>query len=153
VTFRELRSNDEIRNAFPLMATLRDRVRAETFLDEVRAQQLQGYELIGGFAGDRLVVLAGIRRSHTLSRGSHLFVDDLVTDESVRGQGHGRAMLDWLGARAAAEGIPKVYLDSRATARGFYERVGFTFMTAIPCWKDTAVDSRESAVASHSRQS
>jgi ribosomal protein S18 acetylase RimI-like enzyme len=142
VTFRELRSNDEIRNAFPLMGTLRDRVRAETFLDEVRAQQLQGYELIGGFDGDRLVVLAGIRRSHTLSRGSHLFVDDLVTDESVRGQGHGRTMLDWLGARAAEEGISKVYLDSRATARGFYERVGFTFMTAIPCWKNTAVDSR-----------
>ena len=141
MTFRELRTNDEIRNAFPLMATLRDRVRAETFLAEVRAQQLQGYELIGGFDGDRLVVLAGIRRSHTLSRGSHLFVDDLITDESVRGQGHGRTMLDWLGARAAEEGIPKVYLDSRATARGFYERVGFTFMTAIPCWKNTGVDS------------
>ena len=126
--FRELRSDTEIRDAFPLMSALRDRVRAETFVDEVRAQQLQGYELIGGFEGSRLVVLAGIRRSHTLSRGPHLFVDDLVTDEAVRGQGHGRAMLEWLGARAADEGIPKVFLDSRATARGFYERVGFTFM-------------------------
>jgi len=137
VTFRELRSDVEIQTAFPLMATLRDRIRADTFLSEVRAQQLQGYELIGGFDGTRLVVLAGIRRSHTLSRGAHLFVDDLVTDESVRGDGHGRAMLDWLAGRAAEEGIPRIYLDSRNTARGFYEKVGFTFLTAIPCWRGT----------------
>jgi hypothetical protein len=31
-----------------------------------------------------------------------------------------------------------VYLDSRATARGFYERVGFTFLTAVPCWIETS---------------
>jgi len=139
VTFRELRSDVEIQAAFPLMASLRDRIRADTFLGEVRAQQLQGYELIAGFDGTRLVVLAGIRRSHTLSRGAHLFVDDLVTDEAARGYGHGRAMLDWLTNRAAEEGVPKIYLDSRNTARGFYEKVGFTFMTAIPCWKSTDV--------------
>ena len=83
------------------------------------------------------MALAGVRRSHTLSRGEHLFVDDLVTAEDVRGRGHGRAMLDWLGEQAAAEGIPRVYLDSRATAKGFYERAGFTFLTSIPCWRET----------------
>ncbi len=82
------------------------------------------------------MTLAGIRRSHTLSRGEHLFVDDLVTDESLRGRGYGRATIDWLTARARAEGVPRIYLDSRVTARGFYERVGFTFHTSIPCWLD-----------------
>ena len=35
---------------------------------------------------------------------------------------------------AASLGLPWVCLDSRATAKGFYERVGFTFNTSIPCW-------------------
>jgi hypothetical protein len=34
---------------------------------------------IGGFDGERLVTLAGIRRHTRFSRGEHLFVDDLVT--------------------------------------------------------------------------
>ena len=118
------------------MSSLRDRVRGETFVDEIRRQQRDGYELIGGFDDGRLVTLAGIRRSHTLSRGEHLFVDDLVTDESVRGHGYGREMMDWLSARARTERIPRIYLDCRSTARGFYERIGFTFLTAIPCWID-----------------
>jgi GNAT superfamily N-acetyltransferase len=130
----ELRSDSEIIAAFPLMATLRDRIRADTFLAEVRRQQIQGYELVGAFAGSRLVALAGVRRTHTLSRGEHLFVDDLVTEEQVRGAGHATALMHWLAGRAASEGLPRIYLDSRITAKGFYERLGFTFHTSIPCW-------------------
>ncbi len=134
ITFRELRTDAEIAFAFPLMSVLRDRIRAETFVDEVRRQQRQGYELVGAFDDDTLVALAGVRRSHTLSRGEHLFVDDLVTDERVRGKGHGAAVLRFVAARAASEGIALLYLDSRATAKGFYEKAGFTFLTSIPCW-------------------
>jgi GNAT superfamily N-acetyltransferase len=138
MTFMTLTTDDDVRRAFPLMAALRDRIREETFLAEIRRQQRDGYELIGGFDGDRLVTLAGIRRSHTLSRGEHLFVDDLVTDERVRGKGYGTQTIAWLKARARRDGVPRIYLDSRITARGFYERVGFTFLTSIPCWIDVS---------------
>ncbi len=134
VTCRFLRTDVDIRSAYPLMAALRDRIREDTFVAEVRRQQLQGYELVGGFAGGRLVALAGIRRSHTLARGEHIFVDDLVTDAREHGRGHGTAMLRSLAALAAAEGIPRLYLDSRDTARGFYEKVGLRFLTSLPCW-------------------
>ena len=138
MTFKTLTTDGELRGAFPLMAALRDRIREETFVAEIRRQQRDGYELIGGFDGGRLVTLAGIRRSHTLSRGEHLFVDDLVTDERVRGTGYGTETIAWLKDRARGEGIPRIYLDSRNTARGFYERVGFTFQTSIPCWMDVS---------------
>lgn len=134
--FRELATDTELLEAFPLMSELRDRIRRETFLAEVRRQQIEGYRLYGAFDGGRLVSLAGVRRSHTLSRGEHLFVDDLVTSEHERGKGHGRGLLAWLAERAAAQGIPRVYLDSRFTAKGFYEKVGFTLLTSIPCWVD-----------------
>ena len=129
---RELTADREILAAFPLMSELRDRVRAETFLAEVRRQQIEGYRLFGAFDGGRLVSLAGVRRSHTLARG------DLVTASEERGRGHGTALLAHLAARSAAEGIPRMYLDSRATAKGFYERVGFTMLTSIPCWIEVA---------------
>jgi GNAT superfamily N-acetyltransferase len=137
---RELRTDDEIAAAFPLMSQLRDRLRSESFLSEVRRQQIEGYRLFGGFDGEALVSLAGVRRSHTLARGEHLFVDDLVTLEGSRGRGHGAAMLRWLGHRARAEGLSRVYLDSRATAKGFYEKQGYTFLTSTPCWRETAGD-------------
>ena len=65
-----------------------------------------------------------------------MFVDDLVTDPDQRGEGYGRAMLAWIAARAKAAGVPRMYLDSRLTAKGFYEQVGFTMLTSIPCWID-----------------
>ena len=133
---REIQTDADIVDAYPLMKALRDRISAATFVDEVRRQQERGYQLFGGFERGRLLVLAGIRRSHTLSRGDHLFVDDLVSDESVRGSGYGREMMRWLGRRAAADGIPRIYLDARITAKGFYEKIGFVFHTSIPCWID-----------------
>jgi GNAT superfamily N-acetyltransferase len=127
-------SEEELRAVYPLMRLLRDRITPETFAAEVRAQQAQGYELIAGFDAGAPLVLAGIRRAHTLSRGAHLFVDDLVTAEPSRGRGHGRAMLAHLASLARAEGLPRVYLDARLTAKRFYEQLGFTFLTSVPCW-------------------
>jgi GNAT superfamily N-acetyltransferase len=140
---RILNTDAEIAAAFPLMRTLRDRIVAETFVADVRAQQQDGYVLAGGFAGEKLVTLAGFRPSLTLSRGPHLFVDDLVTAPAEQGKGHGTAMIAWLRTRAVEMGLPMVCLDSRATAKGFYEQVGFTMNTSIPCWI-AAADTRDS---------
>ena len=134
--FRELTSDADLLAAFPLMSSLRDRIQEKTFLTEVRRQQIEGYKVYGAFDGDRLVSLAGVRRTHTLARGEHLFVDDLVTVADERGKGHGTALLTWLAARAAEQGVKRIHLDSRSTAKGFYEKVGLVFATSIPCSVD-----------------
>lgn len=136
LTCRPLRSDAEIDGAFSLMSTLRDRIRPETFLDEIRRQQRQGYELIGGYVEDELVALAGIRRTHTLARGEHMFVDDLVTSGEAQGRGYGTAMLRFLAVAAAADGVARIYLDARDTARGFYAKLGVSFLTSTPCFID-----------------
>ena len=140
---RELRTDQDVTAAFPLLSTLRDRIKPETFRREVRRQQIEGYRLYGGFEGGHLLVLAGVRRTHTLARGEHLFVDDLVTAEDARGRTYGAAMMRWLARQAHEEGLARIYLDSRATARGFYERLGFTFLTSIPCWIEVATLAKE----------
>jgi GNAT superfamily N-acetyltransferase len=136
--FRELTTDPEILGVFPLMSQLRDRIREDTFLAEVRREQAEGYRLYGAFEGGRLVTLAGVRQTHTLARGEHLFVDDLVTLAEERGKGHGKALLSWLAARAGEDGIRRIHLDSRNTARGFYEKIGFTFSTSLPCSVDVS---------------
>lgn len=136
VDIRELETDAEILGAYPLMKALRERITEDTFLHEVRVQQAGGYRLLAAYENGKPIVLAGIRRAHTLSRGDHLFVDDLVTEESARAAGHGRAMMQFLAREAASQGIRRIHLDARITARGFYEKLGFTFHTSIPCWID-----------------
>jgi GNAT superfamily N-acetyltransferase len=139
---RRLTTDRELHDAFPVVRELRPRLDLPMFLDHVRRQAAEGYVLVGGYAGgDRPVVVAGYRLSSTLSRGPHLFVDDLVTAPADQGKGHGAAMLDWLRGQARAAGVERVYLDSRDTAVGFYERCGFTFLTSKPCWVDAAEGS------------
>jgi len=131
---RELSSADEIADAYPLMRQLRDRVREETFAAEVQRQQRQGYRLFALFDGGRIVALAGVRRTHTLARGEHLFVDDLVSAEGDRGKGYGRELMRGVAEMAKEAGLDRIDLDSRFTAKGFYEKLGFRFHTSIPCW-------------------
>ena len=134
LSVRALTTDADLRAALPIVLSLRPYLDEPTFLDRLRRQRAEGYTLVGGFAAGRLVAVAGYRLSCTLSRGPHLFVDDLVTAPGEQGKGHGAAMVDWLRATARAAGVARVYLDSRDTAVGFYERLGFTFMTAKPCW-------------------
>ena len=133
---RELTTDAEIEGAFRLMHELRERIRPESFLDEVRRQQAEGYRLYGLIADGELLSLAGVRRTHTLARGEHLFVDDLVTAKAYQRNGFGRELLRELARVAFVQGVQRIYLDSRITARGFYEAVGFTMHTSIPCWID-----------------
>lgn len=92
-----------------------------------------GHRMQRSFSGGRLVALAGVRDTCTMKRGPHLFVDDLVTAHSDRGNGHGTALLRWLAAEAAGRRFSRIYLDSRDTALGFYRQLGFQPMTSVPC--------------------
>lgn len=131
----ELATDEQIDAAFDLMAVLRPSLRRNEFLRQVRTQeQSSGFRLAGGFdPGGRVVVLAGYKPASTLSRGPHLFVDDLITAPDLQGRGYGRAMLAYLANRARELGVTTICLESRNTAAGFYEKVGFTMSKGIPC--------------------
>lgn len=129
-----LLDNDaEIEASFAVMSELRTHLRRESYVATIRGQQAAGYLLAGGFVDDTLVALAGYRFSQTLFRGPHVFVDDLVTTASAHGRGHGTAMLAWVARAALERDIDEVWLDSRATAKGFYAKLGFELRTSIPC--------------------
>jgi GNAT superfamily N-acetyltransferase len=78
------------------------------------AQRAEGYRLIASFPdGDREpAAVAGFRVRHTLYAGYMLYVDDLVTREARRGEGHADALMRWLLEEAARLGCDQLHLDS-----------------------------------------
>ncbi len=115
--------------AFPLIKQLRALDEAE-FLQRVRRQSHSGYELVGAYRDGKLIGVMGMRPVHTLARGPHLHVDDLVVDEAVRGNGAGRALMAYAEADARARGMGAVFLDARPDAIPFYEREQYTLHPA-----------------------
>ena len=122
-------SDAEIVAAFPVMAQLRPSLTAQEFVARVRRQRQQGYQLAVLWEGGAVRTVAGYRVCENLCFGRFLYVDDLVTDETVRGCGYGGEMLDWLTARAREAECARVVLDSgthREAAHRFYRSKGFS---------------------------
>ncbi len=98
----------------------------EAFVERVDGtQRAEGYRLVGAFVDGETeaVAVAGFRVQHNLAWGHFLYVDDLVTREAYRGQGHAAALVRWLLDEAERLGCDQFHLDSgvqRHTAHRFY---------------------------------
>jgi predicted GNAT family N-acyltransferase len=61
-----------------------------------------------------------------LVRDGRAVVGRMAVDAAARGHGYGAAVLAELQRQAAALGLAEVELHAQLTARGFYERAGYT---------------------------
>lgn len=117
--------------------------KAETVHRQLRPQLPSDYEgkMRRVFAGggrlcvaecDGAVVGVAVYRIHENTfDGVHMYVDDLVTDETRRSEGVGEALLEHLQALARAAGCRTFTLDSgtqRQRAHRFYFRHGMTIV-------------------------
>jgi len=122
-------SDDDIENCFDVMQELRPHLKQETFLQTIRHMKEEGYQL--AFIKDKgeIVSIAGYWISTSLSKGKHLYVNDLVTANKFRSKGYGEALIDWLQERANDTNCSSYCLDSgthRGQAHKFYFQQGFT---------------------------
>jgi GNAT superfamily N-acetyltransferase len=119
----ELRTDDEVRRSFNVMRQLRPHLGEDEYVERVRAQRLAGYRLAAVQEAQQVLAVAGFRIIEMLVQGRHLYVDDLMTDETRRSKGHGRLLFDWLMDEARRHGCATLELDSgvqRARAHAFY---------------------------------
>lgn len=120
---RIAQSDADIRACFPVMVQLRTRLTEEDFIPRIRRQQQGGYQLAMLEHDGRVVALGGFRFVEYLAWGRAMYVDDLVTDQTVRSNGHGRELLQWLIAHARSHNCEQFHLDSgvqRFDAHRFY---------------------------------
>jgi GNAT superfamily N-acetyltransferase len=120
---RELTTESEWREAFPVLRQLRDRLTEETYLDYLAEMREEGYRLFGVIE-DEPIAVAGVIVRTNFYNGRHAFVYDLVTDEGRRSEGHGARLMARVEDFAQAQGCESITLESglwREDAHRFYE--------------------------------
>lgn len=116
-------SRRDIQRCFPVMAQLRPHLLEKDFVERIKRQRENGYLL--AFLSDKKEVkaVAGYRFSESLSWGKFMYVDDLVTAEQFRSEGHGQRLFKWLVKQARSQKCDQLHLDSgvqRFGAHRFY---------------------------------
>lgn len=122
---RDAADEAALRAAWPVVAQLRPHLDEEAFVAQALRQRAEGWQATVLYADGVARAFAGWRVQEMLAHGRFLYVDDLVTDARTRSAGHGKALLDWLKARARQLGCASLQLDSgtqRIDAHAFYLR-------------------------------
>jgi len=120
-------SDEDITRCMPVMQQLRPHIPQADFLPRIRRQMQQGYRLAMLERDSVVIALAGFRLNENLAWGRFLYVDDLITDETRRSSGTGKALLNWLADVARKENCQQLHLDSgvqRLDTHRFYLREG-----------------------------
>jgi GNAT superfamily N-acetyltransferase len=118
----------ELPEAYEVLTQLRVGLSYEEFEDLVYEMRHKEYKMIGVFEGVELVTYAGVFIQTNLYHKRHLFIDDLVTYDSVRSRGYGDAMMEYLVNYAKVAMCENIVLSSgtqRLDAHRFYEALGF----------------------------
>ena len=99
----------------------------ENYAEKMRRVFADGARMCVAVRGERVVGVAVHRVHENTVDGVQMYVDDLVSDDTQRSQGIGRALLDHLQRVAREAGCAKFNLDSgtqRQQAHKFYFREG-----------------------------
>lgn len=108
------------------------------YADKMHRVFRDGGEMCLVVRDERVVGVAVFREFENTHIGRRFYVDDLVTDESERSTGAGRALIEYVGKVARDRGCPGLDLESgthRTRAHRFYFREDF-FITAFSFRKE-----------------
>lgn len=124
-TIKELKSEQEWIEDFPIMKQLRTHLNTHSFIELVsQAVEENDYQLFALYDENRIVAVCGFMPTITLYNGKSIWVCDLVTDSSLRSKGYGKTLLNYVEHWAKKQNYDVVSLSSglqRASAHQFYE--------------------------------
>jgi GNAT superfamily N-acetyltransferase len=122
---RELSTEMDWLEAYPVMKQLRTHLSQERFLELTReATVSEGYKLAALYEERKIMAVTGFMPMITLYNGKAIWVCDLVTDSSVRSKGYGEKLLNYVETWAKNNGYDIISLSSglqRLDAHRFYE--------------------------------
>ncbi|MEK4023264.1 GNAT family N-acetyltransferase [Sporosarcina sp. FSL W7-1283] len=136
LTIKELQSETEILQAFPVMKQLRGHLDEQEYLKlTAEAREKDQYRMYALYDQEELVAVTGFKPMITLYYGRFVWVCDLVTDETKR-SADGEALLTYIHEWARDNDYANIALSSglqRHDAHRFYEnkmdydRVSYVF--------------------------
>lgn len=120
----------DIAATWTVMRQLRPHLDAAGYLTLVQRLRTEGdFRLARMTVHSEVVAVAGLRFGEWLPGGRYLEIEDFVTSEDSRSQGHGSALFDWIEALARDAGCRHLRLTSgvqREAAHRFYRRKGMS---------------------------
>lgn len=125
VTIKEIQSQNEVLEAFPVMKQLRTHLDERTYLELVKdAQEKDRYKMFALLDGNKIVAITGFKPMITLYYGRSVWICDLVTDINKRSNGYGEKLLTYVHQWAKENKYESVALSSglpRTDAHRFYQ--------------------------------
>src|SRR5690625_3374358 len=122
---RELKTEAELTEAFPVMQQLRTHLDLRPYLELIKeVQEKHGYRVHALYDAEEIVAVIGYMPMTTLYYGRSIWICDFVTDSKKRSKGYGRELLSFIEDQAAKEGYESLALSSglqREDAHRFYE--------------------------------
>jgi len=137
---KELVSEIDWKEAFPILVQLRSDLRLDDFLIKREDLQRSGYMLFGLYSNNRLVCVTGACITPHIDKGKELWIHDMITNEKDRSKGYGKYMLKFIESFAQEKECSRVILYSRlhrTEAHNFYknkalfEAYGLTFQKEL----------------------
>ncbi|NGP44263.1 GNAT family N-acetyltransferase [Bacillaceae bacterium SIJ1] len=122
---KELTTERELTDAFPIMKQLRPQHDLQAYLELViEAQEKENYQMKALYDQGDIVAVIGFMPMTTLYYGRFIWVCDFVTASTKRSKGYGDKLLTYVHELAKEHGYACVALSSglqRADAHRFYE--------------------------------
>ena len=118
----------ELETVYEVLSQLRTEISYKEFEDLIYDMRHMEYKMIGIMDKEKLLCYAGVAVQTNLYHKRHLYIFDLVTDKTLRGQGYGKMMLEYLKDYAKMGMCENIVLSSgfaREDAHKFYEKEGF----------------------------
>jgi GNAT superfamily N-acetyltransferase len=125
-------TDEDIEKCFLVLQALRPHLQKDMYLQRIRSQQAQGYQL--AFVGNESLAFSaiGFRMMEMLYCGRFIYIDDVSTLPEHRGKGYAGQLLDWVVELAKENNIGQIHLDSghqRHTAHRLYLNKKFNIIS------------------------
>ena len=119
----KIATEEEIKYCYEVMHQIREDLSKNEFLTAISEQIKNGYQVIYVIENNQIICVAGFTISHKLALGKYLYIEDFVTDKSVKFFEAGKALFDFIKIYAKQQKCSSIHLDSSVTryeAHKFY---------------------------------
>jgi len=137
--FLELKSENEWREGFPALNSLRSKLTESEFLKRRETLLNAGYRLFGLKTNGKIVAVASADLYPHVADGVNCWVHDLATVDGERSKGYGAKLMQNVERWAKQQGCTRLAVHTRVErekAQNFYEqKLGYP-KTAITYYKE-----------------
>ncbi len=121
-------TDEDLSACFNAFSALRPHLELNMYLEQIRRQHEQGYQVLALSENNVIHSVSGFRCVEFLAWGKILYIDDLSTLPESRGKGFAQKLLVWLLDYAKSNSCREVHLDTghgRHDAHRLYLKNGF----------------------------